>query len=214
MKTLRTALLTLSLTFMASPLWAAGTSAVTNGVDQSLAPVPAPAEGSSGGLPQFNPHFWPGQIFWLAIVFAVMYLYFSKVTLPSVGGVLQKRDAKIEGDRAAAERMKNEAESVLNAYEESLKTARTESARLHGEAHDTLKKQAEESLHGFQQKADQQISATESRLNDSKHAVMDEMNTIAAEIASAAAEKIIGVSTDLSHAKGVVESLNKMSKAA
>ena len=41
------------------------------------------------------------------------------------------------------------------------------------------------------------------------------MNIIAAEIASAAAERIVGIATDISQAQTVVQSLNrKMSKAA
>ena len=58
------------------------------------------------------------------------------------------------------------------------------------------------------------MSALDASLNDSKHQAMDDMNNIAAEIASAAAEKIVGLSTDLNQAKTVVQSLNKVSKAA
>lgn len=168
----------------------------------------------SGGLPQFDPSSFSSQVFWLAIAFAVMYLVFSKKTLPSISGVIENRREQVQSDRDTAERLKNEAEAVLNAYEKGLGNARAEAARLTAETEADLKAAAEKSLHAFQEKAEQKMAALESRLNEGKQQAMDEMNTIAAEIAAAAAEKIVGISTDISQAKTVVQSLNKLSKAA
>jgi F-type H+-transporting ATPase subunit b len=171
-------------------------------------------EHESGGLPQFDPSSFSSQVVWLAIVFVALYVIFSRLSLPKISSVLETRENKIQGDRDVAEQMKNEAVATLEAYEKSLGDARAEAARISTDTTQNIKTQAEQSLHAFKDKAEGQMSALEASLNDSKHQAMDEMNTIAAEIASAAAEKIVGMSTDINQAKTVVQSLNKLSKAA
>lgn len=180
-----------------------------------LATSTAHAEHGSGGLPQFDPTSFSSQLVWLAIVFVVLYTVFSRLSLPKIGGVIETRNDQINKDRNDAERMTAEAQSVMAAYEKSLTQARNDSARLHAEGADAIKKKAEDAMQTLQDKGDQQIKATETRLEESKHQVMDEMHTIAAEIASAAAEKIVGITTDINAAKTVVQSVNsKLSKAA
>ncbi len=167
------------------------------------------AEHGSGGLPQFDPTSFSSQVFWLAIAFALMYVIFSRKTLPAISSVLENRREQIKSDRDTAEKLKNEAEFVLESYEKGLDKARAESAQLSVGAVENGKKQAESALQGFQQRAEEQIAALESRLKNGKNDAMDEMNTIAAEIASAAAEKIVGISTDIGQVKSVVQSLSK-----
>lgn len=166
------------------------------------------AHGSSG-LPQFDPTSFSSQVFWLAIAFALMYVIFSHKTLPTISSVLENRREQIKSDRDMAEGLKNKAEAVLESYEKGLEMARTESAQLSANAVGDGKKQIEAALNTFQQRAEDQISALEGRLADGKNQALDEMNTIAAEIASAAAEKIVGISTDIIQVKNVVQSLSK-----
>jgi F-type H+-transporting ATPase subunit b len=174
-----------------------------------------PAEHGSGGLPQFDPTSFSSQLVWLALVFAFLYFVFSRFSLPKIGRVVETRNDKIALDRDTAERLTTEAQSVMEAYEKGLAQARNDSARFHAEAHDIVKKETEAAMAAFAEKSEKQIEATEKRLVESKVHVMDEMHTIAAEIASAAAEKIVGISTDISAAKTVVQSVNeKLSKAA
>lgn len=170
---------------------------------------------SSGGLPQFDPTSFSSQLVWLALVFALLYFVFSRFSLPKVGKVIETRNDKIKLDRDTAERMTLEAQSVMEAYEKGLTQARNDSARYHAEATEAMKKKTEDALQNFAEKSEKKMQATEKTLADSKDKVMDEMHTIAAEIASAAAEKIVGISTDISAAKTVVQSVNdKLSKAA
>ena len=163
----------------------------------------------SGGLPQFDPTSFSSQVFWLAIAFALMYMIFSRKTLPAISSVLENRREQVKGDHDTAERLTNEAEAVLDSYEKGLDKARLESAQLSAGAVEDGKKQVEAALQSFQQRAEDQIAALEGRLTDGKNQAMDEMNTIAAEIASAAAEKIVGISTDIGQVKSVVQSLSK-----
>jgi len=60
--------------------------------------VPATAAGAtadhaSGGLPQFDLAQWPGEIVWALVVFLVLYLLFTFVFVPRVGGTIDARQS-------------------------------------------------------------------------------------------------------------------------
>ena len=54
--------------------------------DDAEHPVEAAEEHQ--GLPQLNVHTYPSQIFWLAMMFVVLYVSFSRAILPMIGGVV------------------------------------------------------------------------------------------------------------------------------
>ncbi len=193
MKPFRISALTLFLSLAASPL---------------LAQEAAPEAQASGGLPQFDPHWFPSQILWLAITFAAMYGIFSVLVLPAIGGTLETRRQRIEGDLASAERMKGEAEAAHKAFEASLDNARAEASRIVVDVHNALKARAESNAKAFRETMESEMAALETRLAKAKKAAMDDMHTIAAEVANEAARKIVGLDLDPKKAHNVVKALS------
>lgn len=85
---------------------------------------------AEGGLPQFNPSYFPSQLFWLVVFFALFYFVLSQALLPKLGGVIERRENKVKGDIAAAAKANDAAQAALAAFEKSLATARAEARRL------------------------------------------------------------------------------------
>lgn len=170
------------------------------------------AEGG-GGLPQFDPQWFPTQIFWLTITFVIMYVIFSSRILPDISSILENRRVHVESDLETADRLRKEADSVQAAYEGNLDHARNESKRLVNDIHTSMKLQAETQMKNLRDKADKDMTALELRLQGAKEDAMAQMTTIAAEVASEAAAKIIGTPADLDQAKTVVELINKREAA-
>lgn len=168
----------------------------------------AKGEGSSGGLPQFDITTFPSQLFWLAVTFAVMYFVFSKRSLPAISGVIENRREHVQNDLETAERLQAEAHNVQTAYESGLDSARKEATALLNDAIETTKRDSESAISALRSRGDAEVAALESRLAQETTAARGEMNTIAAEVAHLAAEKIFGISTDLKKAKTVVQSIN------
>lgn len=168
---------------------------------------------SGGGLPQFNIETFPTQIFWLAITFIIMYAVFSSRILPGISGILENRRVHIESDLETADRLRKEADGVQAAYEANLDHARNESKRLVNDIHATMKARTEAQMNNLRQKAEHDMMALEARLGNAKAEAMDQMTTIAAEVASEAAAKIVGTPADLDHARSVVLSINKREAA-
>lgn len=161
-----------------------------------------------GGLPQFDITTFPSQMFWLAVAFVVMYMTFSTRTLPVISSTLENRREHIQNDLETAERLRAEAEQVQNAYETGLDKARAESTRLLNDAINGVKADGDAALNQLREKGDRELAALEQRLAQSGATARAQMDTIAAEVAHQAAEKIFGISTDIKKAQNVVQSIN------
>jgi len=53
-------------------------------------------------MPQFDISWFPSQIFWLVVTFAIFYFVLSNFVLPQLGAAIEGRASKIEGDLARA----------------------------------------------------------------------------------------------------------------
>lgn len=172
-----------------------------------------PQADAGGGLPQFDPSTYTSQIFWLILTFVVMYMFFSNRTLPEISSVLENRREHIQSDRETAEKLRQEAERAQQDYESGLHNARIESSSHIAETTASLKAKAEQQATDFRSRAEQEIHAVEARIKAAKDEAMEEMNSIAAEVASEAAKKIVGIDTDIQKAQTVVKSLNRKEAA-
>ncbi|MBU0799918.1 MAG: hypothetical protein KKA05_02845 [Alphaproteobacteria bacterium] len=168
----------------------------------------ADTHAKSGGLPQFDITTFPSQLFWLAVAFVVMYFTFSTRALPAISSVLENRREHVQNDLETAERMRNEAETVQNNYENGLQSARNEASNLLNGTIAAVKQQAEDANNKLRQRGETELAALEARLAEGTAAARNDMDTIAAEVAHLAAEKIFGISTDIKKAKTVVQSIN------
>ena len=119
----------------------------------ALEPVTPGAE--TAGMPQLDFSTFPNQIFWLAIALVAIYLILSRVALPRIGGVLAERAGAITNDVAAAEDLKAQAADAEAAYEQALKDARAEAARISQETRDEIQADLDRAI----AEADAEISA-------------------------------------------------------
>jgi F-type H+-transporting ATPase subunit b len=169
------------------------------------------AEGSVG-LPQLDVTTFPSQLFWLLVTFVFLYVIFSKKNLPEISSVLENRKNHIQNDLETAGKTRLEAEQVQNSYEESLNKAREDATNEMSSVNDEISAEAEKASNEFREHSEKEIAKAEKNLSKAKKEVLDSMDTIAAEIASEAAQKIVGISTDVDQAKSVVQLINGNNK--
>jgi F-type H+-transporting ATPase subunit b len=140
---------------------------------------------SSGGLPQFDPAPWPGEIVWALAIFLALYLMMARVIIPRVGGTIAEREDRIAGDIREARLARDAAQADLDAAATELAAARQRAQRIAQDAQDaakaiTAKRRAEEeaNLAKALDKASAQIGAA--RLE-----AMGHVRSIAADTAEA-----------------------------
>ncbi|MBU2269970.1 MAG: hypothetical protein KKE52_01555, partial [Alphaproteobacteria bacterium] len=97
-----------------------------HGVD-AHATTAAEGHGGGGGLPQFETQYWFGQIVWLLILFAILYLLISKVFAPRLRRVMDERTATISGAVASARQVQAEAAGQAEAAKAEVAAARASS---------------------------------------------------------------------------------------
>src|SRR6185295_1854409 len=78
-----------------------------------------------GGFPPFESSTFASQLVSLLIAFVALYIIVSRFALPKVGGAIEARQGAIEGDLAAAQKLKDQSDAALKAYEADLAAARS-----------------------------------------------------------------------------------------
>ena len=69
--------------------------------------------GHGGGFPPFESSTFASQLVSLLIAFVALYVIVSRIALPRVGSVIDARQDAIEGDLAAAQKLKDESDAAL-----------------------------------------------------------------------------------------------------
>lgn len=150
----------------------------------------------SGGLPQFNPAYWPGQIVWLLVIFVALYVVLSKVLLPKVSGALASREGKIAGDIAEARRLKEEAEAQAAAAASAGAEARKRAQKLASDAKAKAHAEAAAIEAAEGERLSAQLDKAEAGINAAREQAMTNVRSIGAETAQAIIEKLTGAAPE------------------
>ncbi|NQU72821.1 MAG: F0F1 ATP synthase subunit B' [Rhodospirillales bacterium] len=144
------------------------------------------------------------QVVWLVLTFGVLYFIMWKSALPRIANVLQERQERIEDDLQKAESVKQEAETVLAAYEASV-------AKTRDEAHSILRASAEAFAEQAAQRQDElsarfatEATAAESRIADARREALADLQGVAGELALAAAKKLVDMEVSENDADAAV----------
>jgi len=166
-------------------------------------------EEKSAGLPQLDPTWFPSQVFWILITFFTMLAIFSLKILPNMTNTLEKRHNHIQNDLDIAEDLKEQTEIARVTYEELLHDANQKAMELMTNLDESLKKKSADAVEKFRTKSQDMVTETEAAIVKDKKAAMKDMHKIVAEVASLAANKIVGISPDADEAEAVVQKIHK-----
>lgn len=153
--------------------------------------APATTEGTEahggehhGVFPPLDSKTFPSQLFWLVIFFAALYVLMSKFALPRVSAILSKRRARIDGDLARAQALKNETEAAVKAYEKALSDARSNANDIARETREAVTRDVDAESHKLDEALAKKVSAAESKIAASKAKALEAVEDIAAESAA------------------------------
>jgi F-type H+-transporting ATPase subunit b len=162
------------------------------------------------GFPPFDAQSFASQLFWLVLIFAALYLLMSKLALPRIGSILEERRRHIERDLAEAQRLKQESDDAIAAYEAALAQARARAQALANENHAKAAAAAEARRKEIEAELNARVAQAEKEVAASRSAALANVRSIATEAAAAIVERLTGlVPADQEVAEAVGEVLER-----
>jgi F-type H+-transporting ATPase subunit b len=152
--------------------------------------------GHKAPFPPFQKDTFASQLVSLVIAFVALYLIVSRIALPRVGGLLDARQNAIEGDLAAAQKLKDESDSALKAYESELAAARSRAQAISAETREKLNAAAEAQRKTLEDQLSIKLADAEKTIASTRQAAMSNVRGIAAEAAAAIVQRLTGIMPD------------------
>src|SRR6201994_1075978 len=154
------------------------------------------ADGNHGGFPPFESSPFASQLVSLAIAFVLLYVIVSRIALPRVGAVIDARANKIEGDLAEAQKLKDESEAALKAYEADLAAARSKAQAIGNETREKQNAASEAERKALEDKLAAKLADAEKAIATTRTTAMGNVRGIAADAASAIVQQLTGSTPD------------------
>jgi len=170
--------------------------------ENTSAHTEADGGGHGGGFPPFESSTFASQLVSLVIAFVALYLIVSRIALPRVGAVIDARQNRIEGDLADAQKLKDESEAALKAYEADLAAARSKAQAIGAETREKANAASEAERKSLEDKLAIKLADAEKSIAATRAAAMSNVRGIAADAASAIVQRLTGTTPD----GGTVES--------
>ena len=177
-------------------------SAATPAATTASTAVPAEAPTV---FPPFDPSTFASQILWFAITFAVLYVVMSRVAIPQIGSILDKRQARIDGDLKEAERLRGETDKAVAAYETALATARKNAHGIAEETRASIKADLDGKRKVVEDDLSKKVAEAESRISKNKADALGRVGEIASDTAAALVTQLTGEANAKDVADAVAE---------
>jgi F-type H+-transporting ATPase subunit b len=164
------------------------------------------ADGGHGsGFPPFESSTFASQLVSLVIAFVALYIIVSRFALPKVGGTIEARQNAIEGDLAQAQKLKDESDAALKAYEGELAAARSRAQAIGNETREKLNASAEAERKALEAKLAGKLADAEKQIAATRTAAMRNVKSIAADAAGAIVQRLTGTTPDAATVKKAVD---------
>jgi F-type H+-transporting ATPase subunit b len=165
--------------------------------------------GHGGGFPPFDSSTFASQLVSLVIAFVALYLIVSRIALPRVGSVIDARQKAIEGDLAQAQKLKDESDAALKAYESDLAAARSRAQAIGNETREKLNAASEAERKTLEDRLTAKLADAEKTIAATRASAMSNVRGIAADAASAIVQRLTGVLPDSKAVNSAVDATLK-----
>ena len=153
----------------------------------------AGGESHGGGVfPPFDSSTFASQLLWLAITFGLFYLLMSRIIVPRIGGILEHRRDRIAQDLDEANRLKEEADNAIAAYEQELADARKKASVIAESAREKAKAAAEAERVATETVLSARMVDAEKRITAIKDKALADVDTIAEDAAADLVKHLLG----------------------
>ncbi len=138
----------------------------------------------------------PLQIFtnlliWEYIAFALLFLVLAKVAFPKMFAAMSKRQERIEGALEKAERVRKEADSLLERHEKMMAEAHAQAKKISDEASAAAESSRAQTLQAAQEEAAQIVGRAKREIQLYQEKAMDELRKHAVDLSLSASAMLL-----------------------
>jgi len=156
------------------------------------------------GLPQLDTSTFAGQLFWLVVTFAALYVVMSRIAIPKISGVISARAGRIKGDLDEAAGAKRASEAAIAAYEKALADARGRAIKFGDEIRKGVQADADKKNTAAARQLAADMLKAEKRIADMRTAAMARIGDVARETAGEIVSKLTGEAANSSELDAAV----------
>jgi F-type H+-transporting ATPase subunit b len=161
--------------------------------------------GQKAPFPPFQRDTFASQLVSLLIAFVALYLIVSRIALPRVGKTIDDRQNTIEGHLADAQKLKDESDGALKAYEAELARARSRAQAIGAETRDRLSAASEAERKTLEQQLAIRLADAEKTIESKRQAAMSNVRGIATDAAAAIVHRLTGVAPEAKSVEHAVD---------
>jgi F-type H+-transporting ATPase subunit b len=165
--------------------------------------------GPKAPFPPFNKEYFASQIVWFAIFFVALYLIIDRIAIPQIGGIMAARSKRIADDLGEANRLKEQSDAALAAYEKALADARNRAQAMANETRDKLNAEAEQARKALEGTLNAKLADAEKIIAGTKQSAMANIEAVATDTAIAIVERLIGTAPGTKAARDAVAEVLK-----
>jgi F-type H+-transporting ATPase subunit b len=141
-------------------------------------------------VPEWN------ELFWSIVSFLVLLLLVAKYVFPRIRKVFSERSANIEGKLELAENERQQANQLLAAYENKLKEANTEAARILEQARANADRLETELRAKAEEQAQRIVERAQETINAERERALQSLRSEVGGLAVDLAERVVSDSLD------------------
>lgn len=161
------------------------------------------------GFPQLNYATFPGQIFWILLSLALMYVLMKGAALPGVDSVIAARKDKVDGALSSASSMQEESAKVTSAYEEEIAKAQDSAKATLKTAQAAIAEKHAQKTAAFVEHAQKRTDAAMQSIARAQEEAASWLVDVSAELATDISAHLAGVQTGKAEAKKAVTAVMK-----
>ena len=149
-------------------------------------------------MPQLSQigEIYASQLFWLAIVFALIYFGIGRAMVPKIERTIDDRSARVSGDLAAAEAAQAQARASEAAYHSGLDSARAQAFKAVTEAKTKAASAAEITVKAGDAAAATRLAEAATRIDIAKSGAAVEIEAATVDAVQDIVAKLSGVQID------------------
>jgi F-type H+-transporting ATPase subunit b len=155
-------------------------------------------------LAQLPEIFW-SQLFWLAVVFAIIFFAVGHGMVPKIQSTVDAREKQISDDLERAQAARTAADQTEEAWRKRMDAARAEAAGIASAAKQASARDTEAKVKAAAEKIGLKVESAEGKIRDAVTAARAEIEAVAAEATQEMIARLTGIKVDSKEAAAAVK---------